>query len=507
MAGIDQILSMLVAQGANELRLGTDREPQMFVMGARCRLSMAATPEFVLRQLLGDILSKEREQEMVDSRRVSFEYEASGIGQFHVSFARRKDAGFDVTMLHSGRHGRAATPTREQEPTPANTLTHLTPSAPDAPRPSATTTASATNTNRCSAGRAKPVATERLCSLVERAFASRASDIHLTHGEPPYLRIDGRLQLLRDEPAEELDYWLTVPPEQRTEIENGTACDTSLRCSSGRRLRASVVRVGSGMAAALRLLPAEAPRLANLELPLPIEDLAELPHGLVLLCGATGSGKSSTLAALGRHALEKRSIMLVTLEDPVEFPLHSTRGSLVRQREVGSDVSSFAAGLRDALRGDPDVIMVGELRDRETIQLALTAAETGHLVLASLHSGSASSCIERLVDAYASEQRSQIRVQLADCLRAVVVQRLLPRARGPGRVVATEILRVNRAAANVIREGKTAQLSTVLQSGRREGMLSLERCLADYVKSGVIELEQARAAANDPESLAMNLSG
>jgi twitching motility protein PilT len=177
----------------------------------------------------------------------------------------------------------------------------------------------------------------------------------------------------------------------------------------------------------------------------------------------------------------------------------------VRQRQLGRDVRDFANGLREALRSDPDVILVGELRDAETIRLALTGAETGHLVLASIHSGSASSCVERIIDAYPSEQRTPIRVQLADALRAVVVQKLLPSARGQGRVAALEVLRVNHAAANVIREGKTAQLTSVIQSGGREGMLNMERCLANFVQSGAITLAVARDAANDLDALAMYL--
>jgi twitching motility protein PilT len=259
------------------------------------------------------------------------------------------------------------------------------------------------------------------------------------------------------------------------------------------------------LAAAIRLLPAHAPSLKSLNLPLSLESLAQVAHGLVLVCGATGAGKSSTLAALARQALENRSIVVVTLEDPIEFQLSSGPRSIVRQRQLRRDVPDFANGLREALRSDPDLILVGELRDAETIRLALTAAETGHLVLASLHSGSASSCVERIIDAYPNEQRSQIRVQLADALRAVVVQKLVPNARGQGRVPALEVLRVNHAVANVIREGKTAQLGTLIQSGSRDGMLSLERCLADFVQSGAVSVAAARDAANDQDSLSMYL--
>ncbi|HEY8088127.1 MAG TPA: ATPase, T2SS/T4P/T4SS family, partial [Polyangiaceae bacterium] len=217
-------------------------------------------------------------------------------------------------------------------------------------------------------------------------------------------------------------------------------------------------------------------------------------------------GKSTTLAALAQEALRRRSIVLTTLEDPIEHGLSAGETSLVRRRQIGRDARDFATGLRDALREDPDVLLLGEMRDPETIGLALTAAETGHLVLSSLHAGSAAASVERIMDAYPPARQAQIRVQLADALRAVVVQRLLPKAKGGGRVVALEVLRVTHAVAAIIREGKTAQLASAVQSGKREGMISLERCLADRVQAGEIRAEDARAAANDPASLAMYMA-
>jgi twitching motility protein PilT len=251
----------------------------------------------------------------------------------------------------------------------------------------------------------------------------------------------------------------------------------------------------------VRLLPRAAPSFASLNMPLSFEDLVDLPHGLVLVCGAAGSGKSTTLAALAQEALDKRSLVLVTLEDPIEYMLTGSQRSLVRRRQIGRDVRDFATGLRDALRADPEMLLLGEMRDPETIALALTAAETGHLVLASMHSGSAASAVERIVDAFPAASRAQVRLQLAESLRAIVVQRLLRKARGEGRLPAIEVLRVTRAVASLIREGKTAQFATVLQSNRREGMIALERCLADRVQAGEVRLEDATIAANDPESL------
>jgi len=286
----------------------------------------------------------------------------------------------------------------------------------------------------------------------------------------------------------------------------GSSADAGVDAPGIGRARLHVFRTSEGLAAAVRLLPASAPSLASLQLPMPLEDLIALPHGLVLVCGATGSGKSTTLAALAQEALRRRSIVLSTLEDPIEHGLVASESSLVRRRQVGRDTPDFASGLRDALREDPDVLLVGEMRDPDTIGLALTAAETGHLVLSSLHSGSAASAVERIVDAYPPGRQAQIRIQLADSLRAVVVQRLLPRARGGSRIVALEVLRVTHAVASMVRDGKTAQLSTAMQSGRREGMISLERCLADRVQAGEVRLEDARAASNDPASLSLYMA-
>ena len=262
------------------------------------------------------------------------------------------------------------------------------------------------------------------------------------------------------------------------------------------------------MCAAIRVLRRDAPALAGLNLPPQVAALTELPHGLVVLCGPTGCGKSTTMAALVQHALSQRARVVVTLEDPIEYRILPQRpAALVRQREVGTHVRDFATGLRDALREDPDILLIGEMRDAETIGMALTAAETGHLVFASLHSRTAPSAIERIVDTYPPERQRQVRVQVADALRAVVAQRLVPTADGAGVVPAVEILRVTHGVANLIREHRTAQLVSALQSGAAEGMMVLERHLADLVRAGRIARDTALAAANDAATLRDYLRG
>ena len=346
------------------------------------------------------------------------------------------------------------------------------------------------------------MATPAFVELVATAGALRASDIHLLDGACPVVRVDGALRQLADAPVSLLPL-LSLGAEQEHRIALGHSVDVGLDVESVGRVRLHVFRTAEGTAASVRLLPSAAPSLASLQIPVPLDDLVVAPSGLVLVCGATGSGKSTTLAALAQEALRRRSIVLTTLEDPIEYGLAASHTSIVRRRQVGRDVADFASGLRDALREDPDVILVGEMRDPETIGLALTAAETGHLVLSSLHAPSAASAIERIVDVYAPQRQAQIRVQVADVLRAVVAQWLLPRARGSGRVMVVEVLRVTHAVAALVRDGRTAQIATAIQSGRREGMITLERCLADRVQAGEVRLEDARALANDPASLSL----
>jgi twitching motility protein PilT len=498
-ARIDSLLSIVVQQGATELRLGTDREPKMFQLGTRKRLVMPQTSEETLRELLGELLTKEREEQLGAAGRIEFPYDAPGLGGFKTTLSSRAGApGFDVVFVRSQAKAPLAPP-------PAAPVAVVLPSSPaveSSPRIDA----------RAPDAVARPAAVEgsdgALAGLLARAALLRASDVHLAAGEPVTVRVDGKLHALDGEPAPPLEALIAhaLSPQAHAQLGEGLSVDVALEVEGTGRFRMNVYRTSTGMAAAVRLLSRSAPALASLGLPVAIDDLAELPNGLVIACGPTGSGKSTTLAALALEVLRKRSAVLITLEDPIEYVVASPRGSgLVRQRQIGRDVRDFATGLRDALREDPDVLLIGEMRDPETIGLALTAAETGHLVLTSLHSRSASSAVERIVDAYPSERQAQVRVQLADSLRAVLAQRILPKTRGAGRVAAVELLRVTHNVSSLIREGKTAQIPSAIQSGKKEGMVALERCLADLVHAGTIAPEEARAVANEPASLAMYL--
>ncbi|WP_394832439.1 PilT/PilU family type 4a pilus ATPase [Pendulispora rubella] len=506
MARIDSILAVVVQQGANELRVGTDREPKMLAYGTAKRFHMVSTSEQELRELLGEILSDERSEALRSARRLDVSYEAGELGRFRVTFTGRQDGGFDAVFLRDRSRPAPAAAVAPPRDIPAVRERDIAPiaapemAAPAEAPPRLSVVRSAAPTAGATSG---PLPCE---PLLARALGMRASDLHLVDTDVPVVRVDGQLHRLEDEGIEDVGTRLGLDATTLGAVTSGRSLDFALETAEGGRVRVNVYRTSDGTAAALRFLARSAPAVSSLGFPLPIDDLVDGNHGLVLVCGATGSGKSTTLAALAQAALMRRSIVLLTLEDPIEYTLAAGPRALVRQRQIGRDVRDFASGLRDALREDPDVLVLGEMRDPETISLALTAAETGHLVLTTLHCGGVASAVQRIVDAYPAERQLQVRTQLADVLRGAIAQRLVPRARGgSGRVLAAEVLRATHAVTNLIREGKTAQMASVLHSGRREGMIALERHLADLVRNGEIRGEDARAVAGDPDSLAMFL--
>ena len=339
--------------------------------------------------------------------------------------------------------------------------------------------------------------------IVLSALAKDASDIHMTFGLPPIFRIDGVLQPNGEDIIDD-DYTMAVVRElanedQLKELEEVGEIDFAVTYDGSIRMRCNAFYQQHHVAIALRLLPLKVPTVEDLRLPPVIVRQAEKPRGLVLLTGPTGSGKSSTLAALLDHINHSSRRHIITLENPIEF-LHEHDLCMINQREVGDDTESFAAGLRAALRQDPDVILVGEMRDLETISTAITAAETGHLVFGTLHTKSAPNAIDRIIDVFPPEQQEQVRIQLADVLECVVGKSLLPRI-GGGRIAAYEILVVTPAIRSLIRQNKSYQIPGMMQTSRRQGMQLLDDALADLVRQQSITLDHALEAANDPATL------
>jgi twitching motility protein PilT len=339
-----------------------------------------------------------------------------------------------------------------------------------------------------------------LTTLLTTARERRASDLHLSVGRPPILRLDGRL-VVQDGPVvtrPAMDQWLAevLTDAQRARFAEQHELDCSLDIAGLGRVRVNVFRQHRGEAAVFRLIPSVIRTLEDLGMPPVLAELCRRDRGLILITGPTGSGKTTTLAAMVDLMNRTRSDHIITIEDPIEF-LHDPQRCLINQREVGPHTHSFAAALRSALREDPDIILVGEMRDLDTIASALTAAETGHLVLATLHTNSAAQTVNRIIDVFPPHQQEQVRVQLSEVLQGVAAQTLLPRADGKGRVSAVEMLVATPAVRNLIREGKTFQLPSIIQTGTKEGMQTLDQSLKALVRAGVITAEEALRRATD----------
>jgi twitching motility protein PilT len=340
-----------------------------------------------------------------------------------------------------------------------------------------------------------------LAVMVERS----ASDLHLAAGSPPVIRVNGRLHRLPDydkldsEVTRELIYRI-LSTEQQKVLETKRQIDFSHTIPGLARFRVNAYFQRESVGAAFRLIPAQIKSLEQLAMPPRLYELADKPRGLVLVTGPTGSGKSTTLASLLDHINQSRHEHILTIEDPIEF-LHWHRSCIVNQREIGPDATSFAEALRSALRQDPDVILVGEMRDLETIGTALTAAETGHLVFATLHTQSAPQTIDRIIDVFPAGQQGQVRVQLAATLQGIVTQNLVPTADGAGRVAALEILVPDDAVRNLIRQAKVEQIYSVMQTSSSRGMQTMEQSLADLIIRRVITADLGFSRSTRPDQL------
>ena len=348
---------------------------------------------------------------------------------------------------------------------------------------------------------------EILLDVVER----KASGLHLTAGAPPMLRQRGRLVALENYPrltpedTREFIYSI-LTTEQRRRLETDLQLDFAYVVPGRARFRVNAYFQRGAVAAAFRLIPSEIVAIDSLGLPPIVHELTRRPRGLVLVTGPTGSGKSTTLAAMIDEINQTREEHIVTIEDPIEF-VHAHKRCIINQRELGNDATSFASALKAALRQDPDVILVGEMRDLDTISTALTAAETGHLVFATLHTQDAPQTIDRIIDVFPPAQQAQIRVQLSVTLQGVITQQLLPTADGAGRCVACEVLVPTAAVRNLIREGKIHQIPSVIQTGSAHGMQSMDSALATLVRAGTITQELAESRSSSPDELRRLLGG
>jgi twitching motility protein PilT len=336
------------------------------------------------------------------------------------------------------------------------------------------------------------------------AIREGASDLHITVGLPPMVRVNGEVQPLDYPPltanvTRELVYDI-LSNDQRQRLENDWELDFSYTLPRTARFRVNVYFQKGTLGAAFRTIPQEVLSLHKLGLPRAVEDMTEKPRGLVLVTGPTGSGKSTTLAAMIDKINETKNEHIMSVEDPIEF-LHNHKKCIVNQREVNQDTKSFAQALKHVLRQDPDVILVGEMRDLETISLAVTAAETGHLVFGTLHTQDAPQTVDRIIDVFPPHQQHQVRAQLANALQGIITQTLIPRRDGKGRVVACEVLVPTPGVRNLIREGKTHQIYSAMQTGGKFGMQTMDAALVELMRKGLISREEAEKRSSNPEEL------
>ncbi len=336
-----------------------------------------------------------------------------------------------------------------------------------------------------------------LTQLLAFTMQNDASDLHLSAGSPPIIRVSGQMKRVKADALASDDIrtmlYSIMAEDQRAEYEKNMELDFAIALGEKARFRVNAFTTRLGAAAVFRTIPTEIPTMEELDLPPVMRRFAELEKGIILVTGPTGSGKSTTLASMVNHINLHHAKHILTVEDPVEF-FHQSKKSLVNHREVGTDTKTFAKALKSALREDPDVILVGEMRDHETISLALTAAETGHLVFGTLHSNSASKTIDRIIDVFPSGDKEMVRAMLSSSIQGVIAQTLLRRAGGKGRVGAFEILVGTSAVRNLIRENQIPQMYSMMQTGSRYGMVTMEDAVKSLLEAGIIDKEEARRA-------------
>jgi twitching motility protein PilT len=498
---VDPLLKLIETQAASGLLIRPAAPPTLERRSGSLPLSMPSLDREMVSMVLEEVTSVEQRGELERGGSLETEYQ-SGEGKRYTVYVDRP--GGELRMSFRPVGAAKPKPPAAAAPTPvareASAPIQIVRERPE-PEPMPTLEAIVGE-------ELHPISDADMDRALARADHERASDLLISCGRPVRLRVGGSLveldEMVIDEPTLERYFAPLLGPAAREELASKGSTDLALDLrhqAGGRRWRVNLFRQQAGLAAALRPIRTDVPSLRDLSLPEDFHELTQPRTGLVLVTGATGSGKSTTLVALVEHVNRTSPKHIITLEDPIEYE-YSPGRALVHQREIGRHVDDFATGLRAALRESPDIIMVGEMRDRETISAALTAAETGHLVLATMHSGSAAMAIDRIVDVFPEHQQTQIRAQLAAVLRAVVTQVLLPSTRPPARVPAYEKLLVTTAVAAKIRDLRGHQIQSEIQKGRSEGMVSFELSMAKLVRAGKLATEVAVAQAADKHVLA-----
>jgi twitching motility protein PilT len=502
MAAVDSLIRLIAAQNADSLQLASDQVPRLSRAGASRPLSMPPIGAAMMEMFVAEVLTAEQMHEVKSAGSLSVEH-----GDFTAT-VKRQDSGWAMSFVKRAARRGAPAPPAQRTAAPTAPAPGAAPTAPvprAAPTPAAREPLPSPPPAPARAATSE-VGSELLDRWLRRAIAEQATDVIVSAGLGARLRVPGGLVDLPGgamgdaELTALLDGWLGEP--QRAALASHGSTDFAFVWSDPgeddgeRRFRVNLFRQGGGLAAVFRPVRRHPPALADLGLPDSLARLARYPNGLVLVTGPSGAGKSTTLVALVEQLNRELPRHVITIEDPIEYEYRSQL-ALVHQRELGAHVDSFEAGLRAALRESPDVILVGEMRDRATIAAAITAAETGHLVLSSLHAGSAAMAVDRVIDVFPEHQQRQVRGQLAGTLRAVLTQHLLPSTSAGTRVPAIELMIVNAAIGSLIRDGKTHQLASAIQTGRDDGMIPLDRSLADLVEARAVEYDTAAAATLD----------
>ena len=525
MAVVDSLLQLLVSQGADALVIPPGEPPRLERDGEPRTLSMPYPGDEIVMTMVDEVTTAEERTKLQAEQAIDTRYTSEDGSEYVVRVEpragrvrlvfRRPGTGPDSDAAANAVVAPGpATPTDARPVPPTPPTQPLSASAANGEPPVAPPVAViAPPTSTLDDGTAITCEPGVLRGILERAVAEHASDILLSVGKPPHLRVGGEIVALSEEPltTEALLAFLgpTLTPRARAELEATGSTDVAVLVQdSGTllRYRGNIFRQHFGLAAALRPIRRQPPTVRELNLPDELLQLVSHHSGLVLMTGTAGSGKSTTLVSLIEHVNRTSSKHVITLEDPIEYEYRQHR-SLIHQRQIGSHVDSFATGLRAALRESPDIILLGEMRDHATISAALTAAETGHLVLSTLHASGAVMAIDRIVDVFPEHQQAQVRLQLAGVLRAVVTQILLPTTRPPTRAPAIELMRINTAVATKIREGRGHQLQSEIQKGRGEGMVPLEASLASLVRRGLVSVPTVVDRAPDKQLLQQYLHG